>query len=96
PPSLIHRAADYFEHAIVTRVYGSTEVPVTTVGSLDDVDRAADEGDLGDPRSAVGVGGEIRARGPQMLTGYLRADDTRDAFDEAGYFRTGDLGRWTD
>ncbi|PRC61790.1 cyclohexanecarboxylate-CoA ligase, partial [Mycobacterium sp. ITM-2017-0098] len=42
PPSLIHRAADYFEHAIVTRVYGSTEVPVTTVGSLDDVDRAAD------------------------------------------------------
>ncbi|PRC61601.1 cyclohexanecarboxylate-CoA ligase, partial [Mycobacterium sp. ITM-2017-0098] len=42
------------------------------------------------------VGGEIRARGPQMLTGYLRADDTRDAFDEAGYFRTGDLGRWTD
>ena len=36
PPSLIRSAADYFERAIVTRVYGSTEVPVTTVGSPDD------------------------------------------------------------
>ena len=32
-PSLIRRAADYFERAAVTRVYGSTEVPVTTVGA---------------------------------------------------------------
>ncbi|MCV7069753.1 AMP-binding protein, partial [Mycobacterium rufum] len=30
PPSLIRRAADYFEKAAVSRVYGSTEVPVTT------------------------------------------------------------------
>ncbi|MGV0800979.1 AMP-binding protein, partial [Mycolicibacterium elephantis] len=37
PPSLIRRAADYFENAAVSRVYGSTEVPVTTVGSLDSV-----------------------------------------------------------
>ena len=41
PPSLIRRAADYFEKAAVSRVYGSTEVPVTTVGSLNDVDHAA-------------------------------------------------------
>ncbi|MGW9181673.1 AMP-binding protein, partial [Agromyces sp. NPDC055658] len=34
PPSLIRRASDYFERAVVSRVYGSTEVPVTTVGSL--------------------------------------------------------------
>ena len=27
PPSLIRRAAEYFERAAVTRVYGSTEVP---------------------------------------------------------------------
>ncbi|PRC61643.1 cyclohexanecarboxylate-CoA ligase, partial [Mycobacterium sp. ITM-2017-0098] len=79
PPSLIHRAADYFEHAIVTRVYGSTEVPVTTVGSLDDVDRAADTDGRPGIAEVTLVGGEIRARGPQMLTGYLRADDTRDA-----------------
>ncbi|HEX2286447.1 MAG TPA: AMP-binding protein, partial [Mycobacterium sp.] len=42
PPSLIRRAAGYLENAAVTRVYGSTEVPVTTVGALDDVERAAD------------------------------------------------------
>ena len=41
-PSLIRRAASYFERAVVTRVYGSTEVPVTTVGSLQDPEHAAD------------------------------------------------------
>lgn len=96
PPSLIRRAADYFDHAAVTRVYGSTEVPVTTVGSLEDADRAADtDGRPGIADIAL-VDGEIRARGPQMLTGYLHDDDTRAAFDGAGYFRTGDLGRWTE
>jgi len=96
PPSLIRRAADYFEHAHVTRVYGSTEVPVTTVGSLGDVDRAAETDGRPGIADIVLAEGEIRARGPQMLTGYLHPDDTRDAFDDAGYFRTGDLGRWTD
>lgn len=96
PPSLIHSAANYFEHALVTRVYGSTEVPVTTVGSLDDLDRAADTDGRPGIAEVTIVDGEIRARGPQMLTGYLHADDTRDAFDDAGFFRTGDLGRWTD
>jgi non-ribosomal peptide synthetase component E (peptide arylation enzyme) len=80
----------------VTRVYGSTEVPVTTVGSLDNSDRAADTDGRPGIAEVTLVDGEIRARGPQMLTGYLHADDTRDAFDDAGYFRTGDLGRWTD
>src|SRR3546814_5917324 len=28
PPQLIRRAQQYFERAVVTRVYGSTEVPV--------------------------------------------------------------------
>jgi acyl-CoA synthetase (AMP-forming)/AMP-acid ligase II len=96
PPSLIHRAAGYFERAVVTRVYGSTEVPVTTVGSLEDIDRAADTDGRPGIAEVTLVDGEIRARGPQMLTGYLHADDSRDAFDDDGYFRTGDLGRWTD
>src|SRR5258708_14202100 len=41
-PSLIRRAADYFERAAVTRVYGSTEVPVTTAGAPLDPNHAAD------------------------------------------------------
>ena len=95
-PSLIRRAAAYFDRAIVTRVYGSTEVPVTTVGSPNDTDHAADT----DGRAGIAdiklVDGEIRARGPQMLVGYLHSEDNTESFDEDGYFRTGDLGRWLD
>src|SRR6185312_13398322 len=72
-PSLIRRATGCFERAAVTRVYGSTEVPVTTVGSTHDLDRAADT----DGRAGIAdiriVDGEIRARGPQMLVGYLHS-----------------------
>ncbi|MBU8829308.1 AMP-binding protein [Mycolicibacterium goodii] len=96
PPSLIRRASAYFEHAVVSRVYGSTEVPVTTVGSLrpGDIEHAA----CTDGRPGIAeirlVDGEIRARGPQMLLGYLHPED--NSFDEQGFFRTGDLGCWVD
>jgi acyl-CoA synthetase (AMP-forming)/AMP-acid ligase II len=104
PPSLIREAADYFERAVVTRVYGSTEVPITTVGSIEreDATFAADtDGRAGiaeiklapNPGAPAGEG-EICARGPQMLVGYLHAEDETNAFDDDGYFRTGDLGRW--
>jgi acyl-CoA synthetase (AMP-forming)/AMP-acid ligase II len=104
PPSLIRRASAYFDRAMVTRVYGSTEVPVTTVGSPTDPEHAADtdgrpgiatvklaENDAAPPGS-----GEICARGPQMLIGYRNPDDERGAFDDDGYFRTGDLAQWVD
>jgi non-ribosomal peptide synthetase component E (peptide arylation enzyme) len=97
-PSLIRRAARYFESAAVTRVYGSTEVPVTTVGAPLDPDHAADtDGRPGFATIALhGSGGEIHARGPQMLVGYLHGEDEAESFDSDGYFRTGDLGRWVD
>jgi cyclohexanecarboxylate-CoA ligase len=98
-PSLIRRAAGYFERAIVTRVYGSTEVPVTTVGSTgpDDTDHAADtDGRPGIAEIKLSDTGEICARGPQMLIGYHRAEDEAGCFDDGGYFRTGDLARWVD
>ena len=106
PPSLIRNAADYFERAVVTRVYGSTEVPVTTVGVTNrgDAAHAADtdgraglaEIKLVGHNAAPGGEGEIRARGPQMLVGYLHPEDEVEAFDADGFFRTGDLGRWID
>jgi acyl-CoA synthetase (AMP-forming)/AMP-acid ligase II len=98
PPSLIRRATGYFDRAVVSRVYGSTEVPVTTVGSLrpGDLDHAAET----DGRAGIAEirlhSGEITARGPQMLLGYLHPEDEADAFDADGFFRTGDLGRWVD
>ncbi len=106
PPSLIRRAAGYFEGAVVTRVYGSTEVPITTVGvtQRDDAAHGADtdgRAGLADIKlvghnAAPGGEGEIRARGPQMLVGYLHAEDETESFDPQGYFRTGDLARWVD
>lgn len=96
PPSLIRRATGYFANAVVTRVYGSTEVPVTTVGSPEDPDRAADTDGRPGIADITVVDGEIRVRGPQMLKGYLHPEDDRAAFDEDGYFRTGDLGHLTD
>ncbi len=95
PPALIRTAAAYFEHAIVTRVYGSTEVPVTTIGAPDTGPAADTDGRPGIADVAIAAG-EIRARGPQMLRGYLRPEDNADAFDADGYFRTGDLGHWVD
>jgi cyclohexanecarboxylate-CoA ligase len=97
-PSLIRRAAGYFERAVVTRVYGSTEVPVTTVGAPLDPGHAADtDGRTGFAHVELrGRAGEIHARGPQMLVGYLHACDEAESFDADGYFRTGDLARWVD
>jgi acyl-CoA synthetase (AMP-forming)/AMP-acid ligase II len=106
PPSLVRGAAAYFERAVVTRVYGSTEVPVSTVGVTQRTDaaHAADtDGRPGiaqiklvDHNAAAAGQGEIQVRGPQMLVGYLHVEDETDAFDAEGYFRTGDLARWID
>jgi acyl-CoA synthetase (AMP-forming)/AMP-acid ligase II len=96
PPSLIRGAAAYFEHTAVSRVYGSTEVPVTTVGALGDIEHAAETDGHAGMADIKLVHGEIRARGPQMLVGYLHPEDETEAFDDEGFFRTGDLGRWED
>ncbi|WP_372747489.1 AMP-binding protein [Litorivivens sp.] len=104
PPQLIREAADYFPNACVTRVYGSTEVPVTTVGAPlpNELEFAADTDGragialikLAEHPAALPGEGEICAKGPQMLLGYLHAEDDTKSFDDEGYFRTGDIGRY--
>jgi acyl-CoA synthetase (AMP-forming)/AMP-acid ligase II len=47
-------------------------------------------GDLGE--CALGEVGELRLKGPQCFKGYLNASLDAEAFDEEGWFRTGDLG----
>ncbi|MES2159024.1 MAG: AMP-binding protein [Pseudomonadota bacterium] len=99
PPALIREAADYFDRAIVTRVYGSTELPVTTIGVIDsgDGDHAAEtDGRPGIATVRIAPDGEIRARGPQMMVGYLHAEDEDSAFDADGFYRSGDQGAWVD
>ncbi|MEE2854742.1 MAG: AMP-binding protein [Actinomycetota bacterium] len=103
-PSLIRSATAYFDRAVVTRVYGCTEVPVATIGAPGpgEAGYAADtdgrpgiaEIKLAAHDSAPDGDGEICVRGPQMLLGYRHPED--DSFDAAGFFRTGDLGRWVD
>jgi len=106
PPSLIHEAAEYFAKASVTRAYGSTEVPVMSVGVLDplDVQHAAEtDGMPGiadikliDSEGNAVKEGEVVAKGPQMLMGYVHEKDEATVFTEDGYYRTGDLARWQD
>ena len=105
PPSLVREATSWFANCAVSRVYGSTEVPTVTIGSLapGDLDHAAEtDGRIGMAQvklagaSAPGQEGEIFARGPQMLVGYLRPEDEQGAFDDDGFFNMGDLGRLVD
>ncbi len=85
--------------------YGLTEAPVLTMGSVDDLDEdlANTEGapmpgvelklvKLDGAPAGVGEEGEIRAKAPQLMLGYLDASLDADGFDQDGYFRTGDLG----
>lgn len=61
-------------------------------------------GDLGLPAAgmriklaAVGGKTEVRYSGPNITPGYWRNDEaTREAFDEEGFFRTGDAVAWID
>jgi acyl-CoA synthetase (AMP-forming)/AMP-acid ligase II len=106
PPSLIRAAAEHFTHTAVTRVYGSSEVPVITVGAPNRTDlahAAQTDGKVGiaevklvGPAGNPAAQGEVRVRGPQMLLGYLHPKDEANVFDAEGYFRTGDLAHWTD
>jgi cyclohexanecarboxylate-CoA ligase len=86
-------------------VYGLTESPFLTISSLDDTDadlagtegRAAAGAEIrivgaDGPLNAPGDVGEIRVRGPQVCQGYLDTTLDADAFDDDGFFRTGDLG----
>src|SRR5207247_5078238 len=43
-------------------------------------------------RAHPGEEGELRVKGPQVMRGYLDSSLDAEAFDDEGFFRTGDLG----
>ncbi|MCO5317106.1 MAG: AMP-binding protein [Microthrixaceae bacterium] len=105
PPALVGEMREVFDAPILSG-YGLTEAPILTMADLSDSDDelARSEGKpmpgvdlrfvtLDGEVAAPGEEGEIRARAPQVMRGYLDSSLDGDAFDDDGYFRTGDLGR---
>ena len=104
PPQLVHDMRDAFDAPVLSG-YGLTEAPILTMAaeSDDDDELALSEGkpmpgvELKFVRTdgtvaAPGEEGEIRAKAPQLMKGYLDSSLDADAFDDEGFFRTGDLG----
>jgi len=93
-------------HAILER-YGMTETGMNTSNPLLGPRRA---GTVGPPLPGVSIRiadeagggaapasvGAIEVKGPNVFAGYWRMPEkTREEFTADGYFRTGDMGRWT-
>ena len=85
----------------MTSSWGMTETaPICTAAHLP----AEDSGNIGIPAPGVSVRmvrdgdtHELRVKGPNATPGYLaRPDLTREAFDEDGWYRSGDAGRLVD
>src|SRR5215469_9291307 len=76
----------------VVGAWGLTEFPVASSETPDDLRVGST---VGRPAPGVQVrvaDGELRLKGPQCFLGYVDASLDADAFDSAGWFRTGDLG----
>lgn len=107
-PEVIHRVPRVLENCRSFRVYGSSEAPMITLGFPQAQDgrlAAETDGKVVDYEIRIvgvdgqpvvrGQEGEICVRGPSLFLGYARPQDTADAMDPEGYFRTGDVGYLT-
>jgi acyl-CoA synthetase (AMP-forming)/AMP-acid ligase II len=97
PPQLFYDIQAEMGAPIVSG-YGLTESPILTHNSVDD---PAEKLAVSEGRAAPGVelrlvDGEVRAKGGQVFKGYLDSSLDADAFDDDGWFRTGDLGSLDD
>jgi cyclohexanecarboxylate-CoA ligase len=105
PPQLHYDLKHEIGGVGIVSGYGLTEAPIVVMASTDDPDEklADTEGRptpgvelivvaLDGTRAGPGQEGEIRLKGPQVIAGYLDPALDGEAFDDQGYFRSGDLG----
>lgn len=71
------------------RVVNDTEMRIVSIDAAQ-IDGAATSAGIDAPE---GTEGEIWIRGPQVMKGYLRQEDTDKVLVDGGWFRTGDIGR---
>lgn len=104
PPEIYHEIEREFGVRAL-HGYGMTESPMICSGARDDTDEQL-ANTVGKPvfgmqlrivtedgsEAAPGGDGEVRLRGPIVCKGYTDPDATAAAFDEEGWFRTGDVG----
>jgi acyl-CoA synthetase (AMP-forming)/AMP-acid ligase II len=106
PPKLHYDLRAEMGGAGIISGYGLTECPILAMNRIGDPDDklaetegrpSSDQVDLRVVRSdgslaSPGEQGELRVRAPQLFRGYVNSSLDEAAFDENGYFRTGDLG----
>ena len=94
PTELNRELCEAFGVKGVVQSWGLTEFPIATSASPDDPpDLLAQTVGRASPGVEVRVvDGELRLRGPQCFLGYVDPALDVDAFDDEGWFRTGDLG----
>ncbi len=105
PPQMHYDIKNELGGVGVVSGWGLTEAPILSMGSVDDPDEklaqtegrpmpgvdlrvVKHDGSLAEPNAE----GELRAKAPQLMLGYLDESLNAEGFDEQGYFRTGDLG----
>jgi acyl-CoA synthetase (AMP-forming)/AMP-acid ligase II len=103
--SLHYQAKEELGGVGIVSGYGMTESPFMSWGAQGDSDwhHACADGRPGsgieliivnddETRAAPGESGEIRVKGETLMTGYVDSSLDAKAFDDHGYFRSGDLG----
>jgi len=94
PPQLHYDVKKELGGVGIVSGYGLTECPILAMGAVGDPDdKLADTEGRTSPGVELRIAdGELRVKGPQLFRGYVDASLDAEAFDEQGYFRTGDLG----
>ena len=94
PPELIHELVEVFGIRGVVNSWGLTEFPIATCPMPDDPpDVLAETVGRACPGVSIRVvEGELRLKGAQCFLGYVDPSAEAAAFDDEGWFRTGDLG----